>query len=107
LTPHSDTSFHKLLHVVYSFAVLLIVSLLSLLSFQVAIHSTRASLPFVQEIREVQLNLRLDGLATVDAREFCSSPDDDLPDELHLSTRAQCSLGQAMAERYVSLAKAL
>eukprot|EP00193_Tetraselmis_chui_P006083 CAMPEP_0177755174 /NCGR_PEP_ID=MMETSP0491_2-20121128/2422_1 /TAXON_ID=63592 /ORGANISM="Tetraselmis chuii, Strain PLY429" /LENGTH=252 /DNA_ID=CAMNT_0019270647 /DNA_START=1922 /DNA_END=2680 /DNA_ORIENTATION=- len=69
---------------------------------QVAVHTTRQSLPFVEQVREAQLGLCLPGLATVDAREHCAARGEDLPDELHLSSAAQCSLGIAMADCFAS-----
>eukprot|EP00192_Tetraselmis_astigmatica_P018531 CAMPEP_0117687050 /NCGR_PEP_ID=MMETSP0804-20121206/22889_1 /TAXON_ID=1074897 /ORGANISM="Tetraselmis astigmatica, Strain CCMP880" /LENGTH=233 /DNA_ID=CAMNT_0005499009 /DNA_START=61 /DNA_END=759 /DNA_ORIENTATION=+ len=63
---------------------------------QVAIHTTRKSLPYLGKIREVQLQLDLPNLVTVDAAPY------HLPDELHLSTPAQAKLGRDIAEAFLT-----
>jgi len=65
---------------------------------QVAVHTTRGALPFVERVRAAQLALRMPGVATVDARPHARRQE-ELPDELHLSTEAQCALGQEIADR--------
>jgi len=62
----------------------------------VAIHTTRKSLPYLGKIREVQLQLDLPNLVTVDAAPY------HLPDELHLSTPAQAKLGRDIAEAFLT-----